>query len=61
MNSSTQRTRPDESPKRFTAESEDDAIRAHRFATDQMVAEMVEGLRKLARQKALEKRRHTAA
>lgn len=61
MNSSTQNTRPAESAKRSTAESEDAATRAHRLAADQMAEEVLEGLRKLAQQKAPRKAPNQAA
>jgi hypothetical protein len=52
MNSSITNTRLDGSPKKPTAASEDEETRANRIGADQMAAEAVEGLRKLAQQKA---------
>jgi len=53
MNSSTPNTEPAESPKTSTEELR--AIEAHRRFSDQLAREAVEGLRRLAQQKA---RRH---
>jgi hypothetical protein len=52
MNFSTRDTEQAESPKQPTVESEDVETRANRLAADRMAAEVVEGLRKLAQQKA---------
>jgi hypothetical protein len=60
MNSSTSNTKVAESPKRPTVESEVET-RANRLAADQMAAEVVQGLRKLAKQKASRKAPNQAA
>jgi hypothetical protein len=52
MNSSIPSTRLDGSLKEPTVDSEDVETRANRLAADQMAEEVVEGLRKLAQQKA---------
>ena len=61
MNSSIPNTAQAESPQRPTIESEDVETRANRLAADQMAAEVVEGLRKLAQQKAARKAPNQAA
>jgi len=61
MNSSTQNTKPPESPKRSTVESEDVETQANRLAADQISEEVVEGFRQLAKQKAARKAPHQAA
>ncbi len=61
MNSSMRNTEQAESPKPSSIESEDVETRANRLAADQMAAEVVEGLRKLAQQKASRKVPHQAA
>jgi hypothetical protein len=61
MNSSMRDTEQAESPKQPTVESEDVETRANRLAADQMVAEVVEGFRKLAHQKAARKAPNQAA
>jgi hypothetical protein len=60
MNSSTANTTPDGSPQKSTAIS-DVETRANRLAADQMAEEAVEGLRKLAQQKAARKAPNQAA
>ena len=61
MNPSTRNTEQAESPKPSTVESEDLETRANRLAADQMAAEVVEGFRKLAQQKASRKAPNQAA
>ena len=61
MNSSMRDTEQAQSPKRRTVESEDVETRANRLAADQMAKEVVEGLRKLAQQKASRKAPNQAA
>lgn len=60
MNSSITNTRLDGSPKEPSAASEVE-IEANRRAARQMAAEVVEGLRKLAQQKASRKAPNQAA
>jgi hypothetical protein len=60
MNSSIANTKPDGSPKQSTAASEVE-IEANRRAARQDVEEAVEGLRKLAQQKASRKAPNQAA
>jgi len=61
MNSSTRNTNPADSLKRPIAASEDVETRSNRVAADQMAAEVVEGFRKLALQKAPRKAPNQAA
>jgi hypothetical protein len=61
MNSSMRDTEQAQSPKQPTGESEDVETRANRIAADRMAAEVVEGLRKLAQQKAARKAPNQAA
>ena len=61
MSFSTRNTKPAESRKRPTVESEDVETRANRLAADQMAEEVVQGLRKLAQQKASRKDPNQAA
>ena len=61
MNPSTRNTEQAESPRPSTVESEDLETRANRLAADQMAAEVVEGFRKLAQQKASRKAPNQAA
>jgi len=60
MTSSTANAKPEASPKRLTTASEVE-IEANHRATRQMAKEMVEGLRKLARQKASRRNPNQAA
>jgi len=60
MTSSIANTTPDQSPKKTTAAS-DVENEANRLAADQMAAEVVEGFRKLAQQKASRKAPNQAA
>ena len=58
MTSSTPNTKQAASPRPPTAASEDKAKQAHRRAADQAAQEAVEGLGKLARQKAARKQQN---
>jgi hypothetical protein len=61
MNSSKRNIKPAELPRGSAVESEDIESRANRLAADQMAAEVVEGLRKLAQEKASRKAPNQAA
>jgi hypothetical protein len=61
MNSSTQNTKLTESPEPSTVESEDVEARANRLAGDLMMEEILEGFRRLAKQKAAQKKPDQAA
>jgi len=52
MNSSTQSLQPEESPKRSTCASEDEATRAQHLADSLMAQEVLEGFRNLAQQRS---------
>ena len=61
MNSSTQNTKPAVSPKKPTAEFEEARNRGNHLAANQMAEEILEGFRKLAKDKAAQKAPDQAA